>query len=142
MGGRAVLLCVVVAGLALTALSLVGVISTWGFDWVTIESEDTDPDPTAEASPTPTGEPLPEPDVEIDPRYPPDSQWTVFDVAAALNIRAGPHTGHEILGTAGLGTTVALTGQVAESPTSGTWVQIRTNTLTGWVFAAYLTPED
>ena len=79
-------------------------------------------------------------DFEIDPRYPPDSQWTVFDVAAALNVRAGPHTGHEILSTASLGSTVTLTGQVVESPTSGTWVQVRTNTIDGWVFAAYLTP--
>ncbi len=129
------------AGLAFAGLSLAGIVSAWGFDWVTIESEEAAPTSTAEASPTPTEEPLPEPNLEIDSRYPPDSQWTVFDVAAALNIRAGPHTGHEILGTAGLGTTVTLTGQVAESPTSGTWVQIRTNTLTGWVFAAYLTPE-
>lgn len=144
MGGRAIVLCAVVAGLALAGLALAGMVSTWGFDWVTIESEEPAPDTTAEATPTATEEPLPEPtvviDFEIDDRYPPDTQWTVFDVAAALNIRAGPHTGHEVLGTASLGTTVTLTGQVVESPTSGTWVQIRTNTATGWVFAAYLTP--
>ena len=144
MGVRAIVACVAVAGLAFAGLAMAGMVSTWGFDWVTIESEEPAPESTAEATPTPTETPLPEPtvviDFEIDPRYPPDSRWTVFDVAAALNVRAGPHTGHEILGTASLGSTVTLTGQVVESPTSGTWVQVRTNTIDGWVFAAYLTP--
>ena len=144
MGIRAIVFCVVVAGMAFVALSLAGIVSTWGFDWVTIESEEPEPDATVEATPTATEEPLPEPvvviDFEIDPRYPPDTQWTVFDVPSALNVRAGPSTGHQILGTANLGSTVTLTGQVVESPTSGTWVQIRTNNVDGWVFAAYLTP--
>ncbi len=145
MGVRAIVFCGAVAGLAFVALSLAGMVSTWGFDWVTIESEEPEPDISAEATPTGAQELLPEPvvviDFEIDERYPPDTRWTVFDVPSALNVRAGPATGHQILGTANLGSTVTLTGQVVESPTSGTWVQIRTNTVDGWVFAAYLTPE-
>ncbi|MCY3576652.1 MAG: SH3 domain-containing protein [bacterium] len=144
MGVRAIVFCVAVAGLAFVALSLAGIVSTWGLDWVTIESEEPEPDSTAEATPTATQEPLPIPtvviDFEIDPRYPPNTQWTVFDVPSALNVRAGPNTAHQVLGTANLGSTVTLTGQVVESPTSGIWVQVRTNTVTGWVFAAYLTP--
>ncbi|WP_419924772.1 SH3 domain-containing protein [Candidatus Poriferisocius sp.] len=144
MGIRAIVFCVAVAGLAFVALSLAGIVSTWGFDWVTIESEEPEPDSTPEAAPTATAEPLPEPvvaaELEIDPRYPPDTQWRVFDVPSALNVRAGPNTAHEVLGTASLDSTVTLTGQVVESPTSGTWVQVRTNTVTGWVFAAYLAP--
>ena len=145
MGIRAIIFCAVVAGLAFVALSLAGIVSTWGLDWVTIESEETDPEATAEPEPTPTEPPLPIPvvevELEIDPRYPPNTQWTVFDVPSALNVRAGPSTDHQVLGTANLGSTVTLTGQVVESLTSGTWVQIRTNTVDGWVFAAYLTPE-
>ena len=144
MGVRAIIFCVVVAGLAFVALSLAGIVSTWGLDWVTIESEEADPEPTAEPTPTATEAPPPAPvvvvDLEIDDRYPPDTQWTVFDVPSALNVRAGPSTDHQVLGTANLGSTVTLTGQVVESPTSGTWVQIRSNTVDGWVFAAYLTP--
>ena len=144
MGVRAIVFCVVVAGLAFAALSLAGMVSTWGFDWVTIESEEPEPDIAAEATPAAAQEPLPETvvvvDFEIDERYPPDTQWTVFDVPSALNIRAGPATGHQVLGTANLGSTVTLTGQVVESPTSGTWVQVRSNNVDGWVFAAYLTP--
>lgn len=144
MGVRAIVFCVAVAGLAFVALSLAGIVSTWGLDWVTIESEETEPESTPE--PTPTEAPLPEPvevvvELEIDPRYPPETRWTVFDVPSALNVRAGPSTAHQVLGTANLGSTVTLTGQVVESPTSGTWVQVRANTVTGWVFAAYLTPE-
>ena len=144
MGVRAIVFCVAVAGLAFVALSLAGIVSTWGLDWVTIESEETETESTPE--PTVTEAPLPEPvevavELEIDPRYPPDTQWTVFDVPSALNVRAGPSTAHQVLGTATLGSTVTLTGQVVESPTSGTWVQVRANTVTGWVFAAYLTPE-
>ena len=143
MGVRAIVFCVAVAGLAFVALSLAGIVSTWGLDWVTIESEETESESTPE--PTPTEAPLPEPvevvvELEIDPRYPPDTQWTVFDVPSALNVRAGPSTAHQVLGTANLGSTVTLTGQVVESPTSGTWVQVHSNTVTGWVFAAYLTP--
>lgn len=143
MGLRAIIFCVAVAGLAFVGLSLAGIVSTWGLDWVTIESEEPAPDATAEATPTATEEPPPAPvvvELEIDPRYPPETRWTVFDVPSALNIRAGPSTAHEILGTANLDSIVTLTGQVVESPTSGTWVQIRTNTVRGWVFAAYLTP--
>ena len=143
MGVRAIIFCVVVAGLAFVALSLAGILSTWGLDWVTIESEEADPEPTTEPTPTVTEAPPPAPvvvELEIDDRYPPDTQWTVFDVPSALNVRAGPSTDHQVLGTANLGSTVTLTGQVVESPTSGTWVQIRTNTVSGWVFAAYLTP--
>lgn len=144
MSVRAIVFCVAVAGLAFVALSLAGIVSTWGLDWVTIESEEPAPDSTAEPTPTAAQEPLPIPtvvvDFEIDPRYPPDTQWTVFDVPSALNVRAGPSTDHQILGTANLGSTVTLTGQVVESPTSGTWVQIRANTVSGWVFAAYLSP--
>ncbi len=145
MGLRTIVFCVVVAGLAFVALSLAGIVSTWGLDWVTIESEEADPEATAEPEATPTEAPLPEPvavvaELEIDPRYPPNTQWTVFDVPSALNVRAGPSTDHQVLGTANLGSTVTLTGQVVESPTSGTWVQIRSNTVDGWVFAAYLTP--
>ena len=143
MGVRAIVFCVAVAGLAFVALSLAGIVSTWGLDWVTIESEETDP----ESTPTPmaTEAPLPEPvevvvELEIDPRFPPETQWTVFDVPSALNVRAGPSTAHQVLGTANLGSTVTLTGQVVESPTSGTWVQVRASTVTGWVFASYLTP--
>ncbi|MXZ84949.1 MAG: SH3 domain-containing protein [Acidimicrobiia bacterium] len=144
MGVRAIVFCVAVAGLAFVALSLAGIVSTWGLDWVTIESEETESESTPE--PTPTEAPLPEPvevvvELEIDPRYPPETRWTVFDVPSALNVRAGPSTAHQVLGTANLGSTVTLTGQVVESPTSGTWVQVRANTVTGWVFAAYLTPE-
>ena len=143
MGVRAIVFCVAVAGLAFVALSLAGIVSTWGLDWVTIESEETESESTPE--PTPTEAPLPEPvevvvELEIDPRYPPDTQWTVFDVPSALNVRAGPSTAHQVLGTANLGSTVTLTGQVVESPTSGTWVQVQANTVSGWVFAAYLTP--
>ncbi|MCY3960831.1 MAG: SH3 domain-containing protein [bacterium] len=143
MGVRAIVFCVAVAGLAFVALSLAGIVSTWGLDWVTIESEETDPESTP--TPTATEAPLPEPvevvvELEIDPRYPPETRWTVFDVPSALNVRAGPSTAHQVLGTANLGSTVTLTGQVVESPTSGTWVQVRANTVTGWVFAAYLTP--
>ena len=144
MGIRAIVFCVAVAGLAFVALSFAGLVSTWGFDWVTIESEESEPDATAEPTPIATEAPPPAPvvvELEIDPRYPPDTQWTVFDVPSALNIRAGPSTAHQVLGTANLGSTVTLTGQVVESPTSGTWVQIRSTTVTGWVFAAYLTPE-
>ena len=143
MGVRAIIFCVVVAGLAFVALSLAGILSTWGLDWVTIESEEADPEPTTEPTPTVTEAPPPAPvvvELEIDDRYPPDTRWTVFDVPSALNVRAGPSTDHQVLGTANLGSTVTLTGQVVESPTSGTWVQIRTNTVSGWVFAAYLTP--
>ena len=145
MGVRAIVFCVSVAGLAFVALSLAGIVSTWGFDWVTIESEDTEPESTPE--PIPTEAPLPEPvevvaELEIDPRYPPGTQWTVFDVPSALNVRAGPSTAHQVLGTATLGSIVTLTGQVVESPTSGTWVQVRANAVTGWVFAAYLTPAS
>ena len=143
MGVRAIVFCVAVAGLAFVALSLAGIVSTWGLDWVTIESEEPESESTPEPTATPTEAPPPAPvvvELEIDPRYPPDTQWTVFDVPSALNIRAGPSTDHEILGTANLGSTVTLTGQVVESPTSGTWVQIRSTTVTGWVFAAYLTP--
>ena len=145
MGLRTIVFCVVVAGLAFVALSLAGIVSTWGLDWVTIESEEADPEATVEPEATPTEAPLPEPvavvaELEIDPRYPPNTQWTVFDVPSALNVRAGPSTAHQVLGTATLGSTVTLTGQVVESPTSGTWVQIRSNTVDGWVFAAYLTP--
>ncbi|MXW59867.1 MAG: SH3 domain-containing protein [Acidimicrobiia bacterium] len=144
MGVRAIVFCVAVAGLAFVALSLAGIVSTWGLDWMTIESEETESESTPE--PTPTEAPLPEPvevavELEIDPRYPPETRWTVFDVPSALNVRAGPSTAHQVLGTANLGSTVTLTGQVVESPTSGTWVQVRANTVTGWVFAAYLTPE-
>ena len=145
MGVRAIVFCVVVAGLAFVALSLAGIVSTWGLDWVTIESEEAEAESTPEPTPTATPEPLLEPavesvDFEIDPRYPPDTQWTVFDVPSALNVRAGPSTDHQVLGTATLGATVTLTGQVVESPTSGTWVQVRANAVNGWVFAAYLTP--
>lgn len=143
MGLRAIIACLVVAGLAFVALSLAGIVSTWGLDWVTIESEEPEPESTPEPTPTPTELPPPAPvvvELEIDPRYPPDTQWTVFDVPSALNIRAGPSTAHQVLGTANLGSTVTLTGQVVESPTSGTWVQIRSTTVDGWVFAAYLTP--
>ncbi len=143
MGVRAIVLCLVAAGLALGGLALVGLVSTWGLDWVTIESPEPAPESTAEATPTTTEEPLPEPtvviDFEVDERYPPASEWTVFDVPAALNIRAGPGTEHQRLGSAALGTSVTLTGQVVESPTSGIWVQVRSNNLTGWVFASYLT---
>ena len=144
MGVRAIVFCVAVAGLAFVALSLAGIVSTWGLDWVTIESEEAEPESTPEPTPIPA-EPPPEPvsvvvELEIDPRYPPDTQWTVFDVPSALNVRAGPSTDHQVLGTANLGSTVTLTGQVVESPTSGIWVQVRSNTVTGWVFAAYLTP--
>ena len=142
MGVRAIVFCVAVAGLAFAALSLAGIVSTWGLDWVTIESEET---ATPEPTPTTTEAPLPEPvevvvELEIDPRYPPNTQWRVFDVPSALNVRAGPSTAHQVLGTATLDSTVTLTGQVVESPTSGTWVQVRANAVTGWVFAAYLTP--
>ncbi len=143
MGLRAIIACLVVAGLAFVALSLAGIVSTWGLDWVTIESEEPEPESTPEPTPTPTELPPPAPvvvELEIDPRYPPDTQWTVFDVPSALNIRAGPSTAHQVLGTANLGSTVTLTGQVVESPTSGTWVQIRSTTVDGWVFATYLTP--
>lgn len=143
MGLRAIIACLVVAGLAFVALSLAGIVSTWGLDWVTIESEEPEPESTPEPTLTPTELPPPAPvvvELEIDPRYPPDTQWTVFDVPSALNIRAGPSTAHQVLGTANLGSTVTLTGQVVESPTSGTWVQIRSTTVDGWVFAAYLTP--
>ncbi len=143
MGLRAIIACLVAAGLAFVALSLAGIVSTWGLDWVTIESEEPEPESTPEPTPTPTEAPPPAPvavDLEIDPRYPPDTHWTVFDVPSALNIRAGPSTAHQVLGTANLGSTVTLTGQVVESPTSGTWVQIRSTTVDGWVFAAYLTP--
>ncbi|MDE0605260.1 MAG: SH3 domain-containing protein [bacterium] len=143
MGLRAIIACLVVAGLAFVALSLAGIVSTWGLDWVTIESEEPEPESTPEPTPEPTEAPPPAPvvvELEIDPRYPPDTQWTVFDVPSALNIRAGPSTAHQVLGTANLGSTVTLTGQVVESPTSGTWVQIRSTTVDGWVFAAYLTP--
>ena len=146
MGVRAIVFCLAAAGLALAALSLAGIVSTWGFDWVTIESEEPEPASTAEAASSATEEPLPEPvatvESEIDPRYPPATQWTVFDVPSALNVRAGPSTAHQVLGTANLGSTVTLTGQVAESPTSGTWVQVSTSTVSGWVFAAYLTPAS
>lgn len=146
MGVRAIIFCLAVAGLAFVALSLAGIVSTWGLDWVTIESEETDPESTPEPEPTAAEAPPPEPvevvvELETDPRYPPNTQWTVFDVPSALNVRAGPSTAHQVQGTATLGSTVTLTGQVVESPTSGTWVQVRTNTVTGWVFAAYLTPE-
>ena len=144
MGVRAIIFCLAAGGLALAALSLAGLVSAWGLDWVTIVSEEPEPESTPEPTPIPTEAP-PEPfaagELEIDPRYPPDTRWTVFDVPSALNVRAGPSTDHQILGTANLGATVTLTGQVAESPTSGTWVQVRANTATGWVFAAYLTPE-
>ncbi|WP_420618372.1 SH3 domain-containing protein [Candidatus Poriferisocius sp.] len=143
MGLRAIIACLVVAGLAFVALSLAGIVSTWGLDWVTIESEEPEPESTPEPTPEPTEAPPPAPvvvELEIDPRYPPDTQWTVFDVPSALNIRAGPSTDHQILGTANLGSTVTLTGQVVESPTSGTWVQVSSTTVDGWVFAAYLTP--
>ena len=143
MGLRAIIACLVVTGLAFVALSLAGIVSTWGLDWVTIESEEPEPESTPEPTPPPTELPPPAPvvvELEIDPRYPPDTQWTVFDVPSALNIRAGPSTAHQVLGTANLGSTVTLTGQVVESPTSGTWVQIRSTTVDGWVFAAYLTP--
>ncbi len=143
MGLRAIIACLVVAGLAFVALSLAGIVSTWGLDWVTIESEEPEPESTPEPTPEPTEAPPPAPvvvELEIDPRYPPDTQWTVFDVPSALNIRAGPSTAHQVLGTANLESTVTLTGQVVESPTSGTWVQIRSTTVDGWVFAAYLTP--
>ena len=146
MGVRAIVFCVAVAGLAFVALSLAGIVSTWGLDWVTIESEETEPESIPEPTPTATEAPLPEPvevvvELEIDPRYPPHTQWRVFDVPSALNVRAGPSTAHQVLGTATLDSTVTLTGQVVESPTSGTWVQVRANTVSGWVFAAYLTPE-
>lgn len=144
MGIRAIIFCLAVAGLAFVALSLAGIVSTWGLDWVTIESEEAEPESTPEPTPEPTELPPPAPvvvELEIDPRYPPNTQWTVFDVPSALNIRAGPSTAHQVLGTANLGSTVTLTGQVVESPTSGTWVQVRSTTVTGWVFAAYLTPE-
>ena len=143
VGVRAIVFCVAVAGLAFVALSLAGFVSTWGFDWVTIESEEPDPDSTPEPTPTATQTPPPAPvevELEIDPRYRPDTQWKVFDVPSALNVRTGPSTAHQVLGTASLDSTVSLTGQVVESPTSGTWVQVSTNTVTGWVFAAYLTP--
>ncbi|MDE0236132.1 MAG: SH3 domain-containing protein [bacterium] len=143
MGLRAIIACLVVAGLAFVALSLAGIVSTWGLDWVTIESEEPEPESTPEPTTEPTEAPPPAPvvvELEIDPRYPSDTQWTVFDVPSALNIRAGPSTAHQVLGTANLGSTVTLTGQVVESPTSGTWVQIRSTTVDGWVFAAYLTP--
>ncbi len=145
MGVRAIVFCAVAAGLAFVALSLAGIVSTWGLDWVTIESEETESEATA--GPTATEPPLPAPvdavvELEVDPRYPPDTQWRVFDVPSALNVRAGPSTAHQVLGTASLGSTVALTGQVVESPTSGIWVQIRANTVSGWVFAAYLTPAS
>ena len=146
MGVRAIVFCLAVAGLAFVALSLAGIVSTWGLDWVTIESEEDDLESTPEPTPTATEAPLPEPvevvvELEIDPRYPPDTQWKVVDVPSALNVRAGPSTAHQVLGTATLDSTVTLTGQVVESPTSGTWVQVRASTVTGWVFAAYLTPE-
>lgn len=146
MGVRAIIFCLAVAGLAFVALSLAGIVSTWGLDWVTIESEETDPESTPEPTSAAAEAPLPEPvevvvELEIDPRFPPDTQWRVFDVPSALNVRAGPSTAHQVLGTATLGSTVTLTGQVVESPTSGTWVQVIANTVTGWVFAAYLTPE-
>ena len=143
MGIRAIVFCVAVAGLAFVALSLAGLVSTWGFDWVTIESEEPEPESSSEPAPAPTETPPPAPvvpELEIDPRYPPDTQWRVFDVPSALNVRAGPSTAHEVLGTASLDSTVTLTGQVVESTTSGTWVQVRSTTVTGWVFAAYLTP--
>ena len=143
MGVRAIVFCVAVAGLAFVALSLAGLVSTWGFDWVTIESEEPEPESTPEPTPTPTEAPPPAPvvaELEIDPRYPPDTQWRVFDVPSALNVRARPSTAHEVLGTASLDSTVTLTGQVVESPTSGIWVQVHANTVSGWVFAAYLTP--
>lgn len=145
MGVRAIVFCVAVAGLAFVALSLAGNVSTWGLDWVTIESEEPESESTPEPTASPT-EPPPEPvsvvaELEIDPRYPPETRWTVFDVPSALNVRAGPSTDHQVLGTANLGSIVTLTGQVVESPTSGTWVQVHSNTVTGWVFAAYLTPE-
>jgi hypothetical protein len=143
MGVRAIVFCVAVAGLAFVALSLAGFVSTWGFDWVTIESEEPEPESTPEPTPTPTEAPPPAPvvaELEIDPRYPPDTQWRVFDVPSALNVRAGPSTAHGVLGTASLDSIVTLTGQVVESPTSGIWVQVHANTVSGWVFAAYLTP--
>ncbi|MXW41685.1 MAG: SH3 domain-containing protein [Acidimicrobiia bacterium] len=134
------------AGLMLMGFALAGILSTWGFDWVTIES--TEPAIESTAEPTTTQAPLPEPTAEsteeitstTDAQYPPDSIWRVFNVPAALNVRAGPGTNHQILGTAELDSTVTLTGQVAESETSGTWVQAQTTTVTGWVFASYLTP--
>lgn len=143
MGVRAIVFCVAVAGLAFVALSLAGYVSTWGFDWVTIESEEPESESTPEPTLTPTEAPPPAPvvaELEIDPRYPPDTQWRVFDVPSALNVRAGPSTAHGVLGTASLDSIVTLTGQVVESPTSGTWVQVHANTVSGWVFAAYLTP--
>ena len=143
MGVRAIVFCVAVAGLAFVALSLAGLVSTWGFDWVTIESEEAEPESTPEPTATPTEAPPPVPvvaELEIDPRYPPDTQWRVFDVPSALNVRAGPSTAHGVLGTASLDSIVTLTGQVVESPTSGTWVQVHANAVSGWVFAAYLTP--
>ena len=145
MGVRAIVFCVAVAGLAFVALSLAGLVSTWGFDWVTIESEEPESESTPEPTPIPTEAPPPAPvvaELEIDPRYPPDTQWRVFDVPSALNVRAGPSTAHEVLGTASLDSTVTLTGQVVESPTSGIWVQVHANTVSGWVFAAYLTPAS
>ncbi|MCY4272936.1 MAG: SH3 domain-containing protein [bacterium] len=143
MGVRTIVFCAAAAGLAFAALSLGGILSAWGLDWVTIESEETEAEPGAE--PTATEAPLPAPveavaELEIDPRYPPETSWRVFEVPSALNVRAGPSTDHQVLGTATLDSTVTLTGQVVESPTSGTWVQVRANTITGWVFAAYLTP--
>ncbi len=146
MSPRTVVCCIVTAGLALAGLGLAGALSSWGFSWVTITSEETDQPPTT--TPTVTAEAslpsLPEDSEGItyttNTQYPPGSEWTVFAVPSALNVRAGPSTNHQILGTAELGSTVTLTGQVAESEASGTWVQARTAVVTGWVFSTYLTP--
>ena len=150
MGIRAIVCCVVAAGLIMVGLGLAGILAAWGFDWVTITSEA----PAIQATTAPTSSPNAEPNLSLTPfdtntdgiafttdeRYPPNSVWTVFDVPAALNVRAGPGTNHQIVGTAELDSTVTLTGQVSESSTSGTWVQAQTPTITGWVFAGYLTP--
>ena len=65
---------------------------------------------------------------------PPNTGVTATVTAGELNVRSGPSTGYDILGTMENGQTVPVTGRAADN----SWLQVNANGLSGWSSAAYL----
>lgn len=66
------------------------------------------------------------------------SEFTAFTGvvnAGPLNVRSGPGTGHSRVGILNTGTRLTVTG------VDGDWYQIKTDKLTGYVFAQYVSKE-
>ena len=89
-------------------------------------------DDTAEDSPTE------KPPVAETPKENTETDQTFAAVvnAGPLNVRSGPSTMHNKVGSLSKGSVVTVIGQKDE------WYQIKTGTMTGYIFAAYVTKTE